>query len=222
MRTGFLLLVAWLAGCATARAPVPEWSAAEDAPQPDDACVLSLQCDGDICGLYECHDAPPGRVVRTFSGAPVFVAPGGTAQRNWGSAQRLPGDSLPVLVFRWYPRETLPSEVKRRQAMAEWASRPKERHHIFPQAMKAYFQSKGINVHDYVIAIDAEVHKRIHREADRGPWNTEWMSFRQRTLGRATKPMHFEQASLMIQKFDLFGLTMTYWQGVDLAPIPEP
>nr|WP_233611966.1 DUF2380 domain-containing protein [Corallococcus sp. AB045] len=69
---------------------------------------------------------------------------------------------------------------------------------------------------------DAEVHKRIHREADRGPWNTEWLAFRERTLGRATKPMHFEQASLMIQRFDLFGLTMTYWQGVDLAPIPEP
>ncbi|WP_370038090.1 DUF2380 domain-containing protein [Corallococcus sp. AB045] len=97
MRMGLLLLVACFMGCASVRAPMTEWGAAEDDSPPDDACVLSLQCDGDVCGLYACHALPTGRVVRTFSNAPVFVAPGGTAQRNWGSAQRLPGDSLPVM-----------------------------------------------------------------------------------------------------------------------------
>nr|WP_244238525.1 DUF2380 domain-containing protein [Corallococcus terminator] len=48
------------------------------------------------------------------------------------------------------------------------------------------------------------------------------MAFRERTRGRATKPMHFEQASRMIQRFDIFGLTMTYWQGIDLTPQPRP
>ncbi|RKG75506.1 DUF2380 domain-containing protein [Corallococcus terminator] len=63
---------------------------------------------------------------------------------------------------------------------------------------------------------------RTQHEADSGPWNTEWMAFRERTRGRATKPMHFEQASRMIQRFDIFGLTMTYWQGIDLTPQPRP
>ncbi|WP_227026742.1 TIGR02269 family lipoprotein [Corallococcus soli] len=224
-----MMLALWVGGCATT--PSSRWASGTELPgkthvdegHDEDAC-LALHCARDTCGLYADQDpaSPQGRVVHTFSGAPAPITPRGSAQRHWGSAQELPGNSLPVFVFRWHPREPLPSEVKRRQAMEEWASRPKERHHIFPQAMKAYFQSKGINVHDYVIAIDAEVHRRIHREADSGPWNTEWMAFRERTRGRATKLMHFDQASWMIQRFDIFGLTMTYWQGIDLTPQQRP
>ncbi|MFP2897868.1 DUF2380 domain-containing protein [Corallococcus sp. 4LFB] len=129
-------------GCAStpalhADSSLLEESWPEDAQDCEDAregpCFASL-CEGGTCGLYRCDDLPPGRIVRTYSGAPVFIAPGSTAQRHWGSAQCLPGDSLPVPVFRWHRREPLPSERKRQRAMEEWASRPKERHHIFPQA----------------------------------------------------------------------------------------
>ncbi|MCY1032898.1 TIGR02269 family lipoprotein [Corallococcus sp. BB11-1] len=222
-----LLLVAMLHGCAAdtashSTAPSTEWQAAEaqdceDAPEGP--CLAPL-CEGGVCGLYRCDAVAPGSIVRTRGGAPVFIAPRGTARRNWGSAQDLPGKSLPVPVFRWHPKEPLPSELKRRRAMEEWASRPKERHHIFPQALKPYFQSKGIHVHDYVIAIDAELHKRIHRDANGAPWNEEWRQFRRTTRGTASKPAHFEHASLLIQKYGLFGLTMTYWQSIDLGPVP--
>ncbi|QAT86323.1 putative lipoprotein [Corallococcus coralloides] len=37
---------------------------------------------------------------------------------------------------------------------------------------------------------------------------------------RARKAEYFEQASAMIQRHGLFGLTMTYWQVVDLSPQP--
>ncbi|WP_255431018.1 DUF2380 domain-containing protein [Corallococcus sp. AB018] len=114
----------------------------------------------------------------------------------------------------------MPSEVKRQKAMEEWAKRPKERHHIFPQAFKNHFDAKLIDIHQYVIAIDADLHRRIHRGAGGGPWNQDWQIFIDDQGQRGSREQHFDYASLMIQKYGLFGLTMTYWQQVDLAPIP--
>jgi uncharacterized lipoprotein (TIGR02269 family) len=216
-------LVAGLLGCASAGMPPLErlessWEQCR--PDAGDRCVATF-CTETECALFFCEDLTPPRVVRTRTSTPVPVAPGGTAQRYWGSAQGLPGDRLPILVFRWYPRERLPSEVRRQQALEEWARKPKEKHHLFPQQYTAYFLSKGINVHDYVMAIDKDLHARIHRGQDGGPWNDEWRAFFSRTYGRATKPQHFEQASKMIQEFGLFGLTTTYWQSIDLGPTPR-
>nr|WP_244224982.1 DUF2380 domain-containing protein [Corallococcus sicarius] len=124
------------------------------------------------------------------------------------------------MVFRLHRREQLPSELRRQKAMEEWARRPKERHHIFPQAFERRFARKNIDVHQYVIAIDAEVHRRIHRGDAGGPWNRDWEEWLRWHGERARKPAYFEQASRMIQRYGLFGLTMTYWQSVDLAPQP--
>ncbi|MCY1039839.1 DUF2380 domain-containing protein [Corallococcus sp. bb12-1] len=122
--------------------------------------------------------------------------------------------------FRWHPREKLPSELRREKAREEWAKRPKERHHIFPQAFKAHFDGKKINIHKYVLAVDAEVHARIHGGERGGPWNQDWNDFIEARGSRADIPLHFEHASWMIQKYGLFGLSMTYWQQVDLMPVP--
>ncbi|RKH73323.1 DUF2380 domain-containing protein [Corallococcus interemptor] len=102
----------------------------------------------------------------------------------------------------------------------EWARRPKERHHIFPQAFEKRFARRGIDVHQWVIAIDAELHHKIHRGEAGGPWNQEWEEWLQLKRDRARQVEYFEQASAMIQKYGLFGLTMTYWQTVDLSPQP--
>ncbi|RKH94093.1 TIGR02269 family lipoprotein [Corallococcus sp. AB004] len=229
MRRWALGFIAGVLGCASSGtppvgAPLQVWARAEVGqgcePDAEDRCVATL-CTGTECALFFCEDLASSGIVRTRATAPVFVAPGGTAQRNWGSAQGLPGDRQPVMVFRWYPQERLPSEVRRQQAMEEWARRPKEKHHLFPQQYTAYFLSKGINVHDYVMAIDKDLHARIHRGPDGAPWNGEWRMFFSRTYGRATKPQHFEQASKMIQQFGLFGLTMTYWQSIELGPFPR-
>jgi hypothetical protein len=128
----------------------------------------------------------------------------------------------PVLVFHWYRPEDLPSQQEERRRYAAWRKRPKERHHIFPQALQRYFTSRGINIHEWTLVMDAAEHARIHKEADRGPWNTEWKDWIQRTGGQATKPMHFEHASFLIRKYNLFGIPATYWQTVELPPLPPP
>ena len=71
-----------------------------------------------------------------------------------------------------------------------------------------------------MLAIDAKEHARLHRLKDRGPWNTEWKAWREKTGDAAEKPEHFEQASYMIQKYNLWGLPLTYWQT--LPPLPPP
>lgn len=233
MRLLLILLCGWWLGCTTtagSQALAPSavaWEAAakdsrECADNGEDLCVSPV-CSDAGCALYRCEELLPGRIIRTLAGAtpPVLIAPGSGAQRTWGSAQGLPGDTLPVMVFRWHRREKLPSELQRQRAFEEWARRPKERHHIFPQALQDYFARKGINVHDYVIAIDAEVHARIHRGKNGGPWNAEWRAFIEHTLGEAQKHEHFEHAGMLIQKFFLVGYTMTYWQRVDLTPVPQ-
>ncbi|RKG97745.1 TIGR02269 family lipoprotein [Corallococcus sp. CA047B] len=186
----------------------------------EDRCVTPL-CTDEACALFRCEDLDPGRIVRTrgATAPPVLVAPGSGPQRNWGSAQELPRDARPVMVFRFHPREKLPSQVQRERAMAEWAKRPKERHHIFPQAFKDHFDRKKIDIHQYVLAVDVDIHKRIHRGANGGPWNEDWRNY-VRLYGTRSKEAHFDQASLMIQKYGLFGLTMTYWQQMDLLPLP--
>jgi uncharacterized lipoprotein (TIGR02269 family) len=227
---GLLLLLLLSCGC-TASPPHPATLAEatregtgdeRGCAQSDAAPSLVLLCGDTACAFYRREDVAPGRVVRAFDNGGAFIAPGGTAQRFWGSPQGLPGDALPVMMFRWYPREVLPSQLKRQQAAQEWAKRPKEKHHIFPQAFTAHFRSKGINVHDYVIAIDAETHARIHRGKNGGPWNEDWRRYIEGTTTSTAKAKYFEQASLMIQRFNLFGLTMKYWQIVDLTPSPFP
>ncbi|RKH20826.1 TIGR02269 family lipoprotein [Corallococcus sp. CA047B] len=229
MRAWWLFCVVVLGGCASVSevsSPTQEWSrtdASQECEASDEDQCLTQVCEEEVCALFRCEDLAPERVVRTRGAAPVapvFVAPGSGPQRTWGSAQGVPGDAVPVMVFRWHPREKLPSELRREKAREEWAKRPKERHHIFPQAHAKHFQEKRIEIHKYVLAIDAEVHARIHRGEKGGPWNKDWKVFIDREGFDATVPRHFEHASWMIQKYGLFGLPLTYWQQVDLAPIP--
>ncbi|WP_426731742.1 SitA6 family polymorphic toxin lipoprotein [Myxococcus faecalis] len=209
-----LLLV--LAGCSTTPAPLPPL----DLRHSDGAAVLVPACTDDVCGLFVLEDLtrPDPRVVYTRGAAAAVRPPQSSPQRNWGRPQNLPPE--PVMVFHWYAPDELPSETAFRERLDEWRRRPHERHHIFPQAFAGYFRSKGINVHEWTLMMDAQVHAQLHREAERGPWNTEWKEWRTRTQGRATKAEHFEQASRMIQRYKLFGLPMTYWQGWSIPPSP--
>ncbi|NNC21500.1 TIGR02269 family lipoprotein [Corallococcus exiguus] len=226
MRAWLWLWVVLLAGCASAPVSSPQEGWAESSREceasDEDQCLTQV-CEDDVCALFRCEDLAPDRIVRTRGAmpvAPIFVAPGSGPQRTWGSAQGLPGDAVPVMVFRWHRREKLPSQLRREKARQEWAKRPKERHHIFPQAFKKHFEDKGIEIHKYVLMIDAEVHARIHRGALGGPWNRDWNTFIELQGAEADIPDHFEHAAWMIRKYELFGLPMTYWQQVDLLPVP--
>ncbi|MFP2908614.1 TIGR02269 family lipoprotein [Pyxidicoccus sp. 3LFB2] len=215
MRLSLLLLVAALQACATTTAQDAATGAAADVWDSagqnecngeDEGECLTATCTPAGCGIYRCEDLVPGRIVRT-RGVPAMPPPA-NSQRNWGNSQPLPGDAHPVMVFQWYRPEELPSQQEFQRRLDEWRTRPHERHHIFPQALQQYFASRGINVHDWVLVIDAQVHARLHKEKDRGPWNTEW------------KHQHFEQASYMIARHNLWGLPLTYWQT--LPPLPPP
>jgi uncharacterized lipoprotein (TIGR02269 family) len=229
MRSCWLLLVlAGLQACATTPGhadmygSTATWEAADasdgECEDADDDRCLTPACTAGGCGLYRCEDLAPGRIVRTRGVA--AVRPPANSQRNWGSSQELPGDALPVMVFQWHRPEELPSQKEFERRLDEWRKRPHERHHIFPQALTDYFTDKGINVHEWVLVIDAGVHARLHREADRGPWNTEWKEWRKRTRWKASKREHFDFASYLIQKYNLWGLPITYWQT--LPPLPSP
>jgi uncharacterized lipoprotein (TIGR02269 family) len=197
MRAWVWLWVVLLWGCASA----PVVSASRECEDRGQDQCLTHVCEDDVCALFRCEDLKPDRVVRTRSAAPVapvFVAPGSGVRRNWGSVQGVPGDAVPVMVFRWHRREKLPSELRREKAQEEWAKRPKERHHIFPQAFKDHFARKGIDIHKYVIAIDAEVHARIHKGGQGGPWNEDWNVFIDTRGAKADIPKHFEHATWMI------------------------
>ncbi|RYZ38399.1 MAG: TIGR02269 family lipoprotein [Myxococcaceae bacterium] len=228
MRAWWLWVVVLLCGCASVPSSLAqEWARADEAAweceaRDEDQCLTHV-CEDGVCALFRCEDLDPNRVVRTRGAAavaPVFVAPGSGPQRTWGSAQGVPGDAVPVMVFRWHPREKLPSELRREKAREEWAKRPKERHHIFPQAFKTHFQDMGIEIHQYVLAVDSEVHARIHRGERGGPWNGDWDAFIRKQREPILRHKYFEHASWMIQKYGLFGLTMTYWQQVELLPMP--
>jgi hypothetical protein len=128
-----------------------------------------------------------------------------------------------VRVFHFYgtgSQEELPSQAEARRRFAAWMRRPKERHHIFPQAFESHFKFKGINIHQWTLLMDAAEHAKVHRLKDRGPWNTEWAAWITLKGKQATKAMHFEFASYLLQKYNLWGLPVTYWQTFTLPPLP--
>ncbi|MFP2907897.1 TIGR02269 family lipoprotein [Pyxidicoccus sp. 3LFB2] len=197
----------------------PEWVKVGDTSECEGAAAdpcLAPACTGAICALYSCEDLKPGRVVRTRGSLPARPSP--DSQRYWGNAQVLPGGGEPVLIIQWYRPEELPSQQQARRILEAWRQRPKERHHIFPRAFALYFKTKGINIHEWVLMLDVAEHKRIHHGPNGGPWNQDWYAWIQSTQQLALQPEHFEQASLMNQKYNLWGLPLTYWQRFELPP----
>ncbi|MCE9674096.1 TIGR02269 family lipoprotein [Myxococcus stipitatus] len=219
MRWTWLLLTAAAAlSCATV--PLTDDHDDTECDDPEaDRCLMPA-CVGEVCGLYICEDlvaASPSVVRARFPGAPVRP-PIANPQRNWGAPLAGPAPQ-PVLVIHWYRPEQLPSQVEAEQQAKEWARRPKERHHIFPQAFRGYFRGRGINVHDWTLWMALDEHQYLHRLPYRGPWNTEWDEWIRSTKGQATKAANYERASYMVQRYNLFGIPMTYWQA---APSLQP
>lgn len=235
MRLWLLLLAGVVGACAStanpeglAYEPAEEWEdtdTEEGCDEGDEDVCLFPVCSADSCALYRCEDLEPDRLAhgRTASAVRPSVRPPSNSRSNRVAPQTIPAE--PVMVFRFYvsgSQEELPSQAEARRRLAAWKRRPKERHHIFPQALKPYFSSKGINVHDWVLIIDAKEHARLHKEKDRGPWNTDWKAWIKKTQSRAGKAAHFEQASFMINKYNLWGLPITYWQTFTLPSLPPP
>jgi hypothetical protein len=175
-----LLLLGALVACATTQ-PAPRESADdEDTGQVvsfGEACAeassVLVLCSGKQCGVFRCREVvkqlAAGRVVRTWGEAEPLAEVGVGAQRYWGSAQEWPWDSRPVFIIPWNSRPPLlPSQQKLLEAQAAERNKPHERHHIFPRAFREWFTKQGIDIDEYVIPLEVEKHRSIHRGANGG------------------------------------------------------
>ena len=159
-------------------------------------------------------------MVLARSGA-VLPNPQAGAQRNWGSAQELPEDTRPVFIIPWgHKPPLLPSQQEMLARQAAERKKPHERHHIFPQAFRAWFTTQGINIDEYVMPLLVEKHRSIHRGENGGPWNAAWRKFIEpRQDKRAPKEEIYRYAGQLIYEFELFGPVMPYWtQSPPLPP----
>lgn len=215
-RVVWLWLCAVLASCAsTPVSPVAREVAEfpEAYTRLDEGACVTFLCAEDACGLFRCEDVPPepGRVVRTRG---TFVLPPSAVQspqRNWGYPWVLPGQSEPVFVIRWYGRELLPSQKRLLQMAQALATKPREKHHIFPRQedLRKWFESRGINIHQETMLLDIDTHHRIHKGLMGGPWNQAWQSFRRAHEG-ATRDDMYRYARELIIRFNLIGPILPY------------
>ncbi|GEN11671.1 Myxococcus xanthus paralogous lipoprotein family TIGR02269 [Myxococcus fulvus] len=232
-REWWVVLLLLLASCASApavHAGAFELSLKEESAEDcreaaeddgDEGCV-TIACEDGACGLYRCEDVASAAVAfRTGAPAAPMAGVGNSPQRYWGASQVLPGRE-PVLVFRKERPQELPSQKELRKARKEWEQATKEKHHIFPRAFADYFASRQINIHEYVLAIDVKRHKEIHGGGHGAPWNADWLQYitqveREANLEGGPRPAEvrqrlFDFGGLMVQRYRLVGMPMTYWQ----------
>jgi len=219
-----------LVACATTR-PL-ELESAPDADEGDalsfeEACAqgssLLAMCDGSQCGLYRCREVMEHVFVRsvvlTRGGLLPLLGSQAGAQRHWGSAQELPQDTRPVFIIPWgYKPPLLPSQTAMLEEAAKERRKPHEKHHIFPQAFKEWFGKQGIPVDEYVIPLEVEKHRSIHRGERGGPWNEAWRKFINPRLAGAPKEEIYRYAGQLIYEFQLFGPVIPYWKQPPLLP----
>jgi len=201
----------WLSSCATTPTPVDEQEYPDEYTRLEEGACVTFLCAAEACALYRCEDVESwGRVVPA-RGASFVLPPSAvhSPQRNWGNVQGLPWDAQPVFVIRWYGRELLPSQKRLLEMARALATKPREKHHIFPQEFKDWFERQGINIHKETMLIDIDTHHRIHKGFSGGPWNGEWRKFRDNHTG-ATQEDMYRYAREMIIRFDLVGPILPY------------
>lgn len=190
----------------------------------EEASSLEALCTGEQCGLYRCQDVKEhltvGRVVLARGGAVALPNPQAGAQRNWGSAQELPWDTRPVFIIPWnYKPPLLPSQQELLAKQAAERRKPHERHHIFPQAFRRWFTAQGINIDEYLIPLEVEKHRSIHRGANGGPWNAAWEKFIKANAAGAPKEKIYQYAGQLIYEFELFGPVVPLWKQPPPLPL---
>jgi uncharacterized lipoprotein (TIGR02269 family) len=142
-------------------------------------------------------------------------------QRYWGSMQGLPGGAEPIFIIPWHETE----EEYTARLKEELTNQPKRtwvKHHVFPQAFKTWFTFKGINIHEWTLVIDKQVHENIHRGGMGGPWNAEWDRYIKLNRGATKQAIHLF-AMQMIFRYDLAGPVVPYHsrKSIPLFPVVE-
>jgi len=215
---GWLWLCVLLGSCASTPESPREREAREYPErytQLEEGACVTFHCVEEACGLFRCEDvAPegePGSVVRTRGAYVLPPSAVRSPRRNWGYVWPLPGRPEPVFVIRWHRRELLPSQKKMLEMARALASKPREKHHIFPrqEGLREWFERQGINIHKETMLLDLDTHQRIHKGPDGGPWNQAWRNFRKANQ-RATQEDMYRYARELIVRFDLYGPILPY------------
>ncbi|MCP3136483.1 SitA6 family polymorphic toxin lipoprotein [Pyxidicoccus xibeiensis] len=239
MKAWTLLLCGLLvAGCASTNPTLQRWQAAEaetgecDAPGAD-RCTLFL-CGVEACALYFCEDVDPSRIVRAQALAPVRPParppPRQAArplpvpvnpQRYRGSMHGLPEGAEPIFIIPW--NETSEEyEARLRKELEDSPKRTWVKHHVFPRAFKAWFNSRGINIHEWTLVLDKQVHQNIHRGEAGGPWNAEWNHYILNNIDAPRQAIHLFAVQLIF-RFELSGPVVPYYskKPIPLFPVVE-
>lgn len=229
-RPWWLLVAVALAACAATPRGSESAGCEESAElvSYEEACShessLEVFCAGEQCGLYRCWQVQAqraeGRVVLARASVGLLPNPQLGAQRNWGSAQELPPDMRPVFIIPWkHKPPLLPSQQQMLEEAAQERAKPHEQHHIFPQMFKLWFNRQGIDIDEYVILLEVQKHRSIHRGANGGPWNAAWDQFINASNGKTVPKAEIHKyAGQLIYEFELFGPVMRF--GRPPPPLP--
>ncbi|NMO19069.1 TIGR02269 family lipoprotein [Pyxidicoccus fallax] len=227
-----MLWVVLLTACASTNVTQQRWevaeAVAEECDDPGADLCTTFICGVGACALYSCEDVDPGRLVRAQVAVPVrpptparpFPTPT-SPQRYWGSMQGLPADAEPIFIIPW--NETSEEYAARlRRELEETPTRTWVKHHVFPQAFKRWFERQGVNIHEWTLVIDKQVHERIHRGKSGGPWNAEWDAYIRLNPFAKQQAIHLF-AVQMIFRFDLAGPVVPYYDKkfIPLFPVVE-
>ncbi len=217
------LLSSVLVGCAAASHTVgPEETGCEEQPASfEEVCSqqdsLLAVCEGGQCAAYRCWEVAEylkvGQVVRTRG--PFRPPPSPQTRRAVGTAWSGPlAPPQPVLIIPWHgtsPALLPPGHVLRLESLEQPRGKPYEKHHIYPQAddLKEWFEKKGIDIHQWTLALEVEEHRRIHRGARGGPWNEAWRRFKNDNPDATRLEMELH-AGKLIYEFNLYGVVVPY------------
>jgi len=222
----------WLSACAT-QAPVQQGTRRSPEIQATPAGFSEQDCPQDRpvvlrCSRNACTFLPRSRPILVSQAAvplpaPVLEVPvSEAAQGYYGDGQDAPDPRRqPVFIIPWNQALQQQEEQQRQQEKEQqlpWVralredmrKRPYEKHHIFPQAFKPWFDRQKINVHEYTILIPVEDHRRIHRGKRGGPWNAAWDEYITAHQEQAEPGDIFRYAGELLFRFELTGPIMQY------------
>jgi uncharacterized lipoprotein (TIGR02269 family) len=197
-------------------------------------------CDERQCGAYRCREVVehltaeqvvlarhlrpplptnPGQ-GSTNTKTPPLPSPGPGIERYRGSAQGAPGNAQPVFIIPWGPQpqpELLPSQKQFLAEAEAYRKKPHEGHHIYPRAFREWFTAQGVDIDEYILPLEVEEHRRIHRGANGGPWNAAWKKFIEAHRSASPEEIH-RHAGQLIYEFGLFGPILSYKLWTQLPP----
>jgi uncharacterized lipoprotein (TIGR02269 family) len=188
--------------------PVASWKEAREDP----SCVVPL-CEEERCALWRCQD------VVEVEDHPVLLAfaygnlrPPPNPSRWWGRPLAVPGGREAVFEIPWHNwniRGQYAPRVLKPPCVRSWE--PLEKHHIFPQALAAWFKRNHIDIHSFTIRLPRSFHRWLHSGGSPGgQWNDAWRQFKDKN-DRSKPEDIWRFAGELMSRFGVNGPLVPYY-----------